>query len=214
MDTSPADLRAILDGADGSNGFGGGTLLLIILFLLSFGMGGFGFGGRGAATDSLNTDFAILERKMDGLTNGQCQAGYENARLANETQVAMLTGFGQTQMAMQQGFAQQAQCCCEIQRAIDQVNYLAQQNKCDIITAVHQEGETTRAMIQQNKIDTLQQQLNEQNQQIQTMKMQDSIAQATCGMVKYPQSIAYTAGPSPFFGGCGCQTACGCNTCI
>ena len=211
--TSPADLRAIMDSAMSDNGNFGGNTLLIVLFLLAFGGRGFGFGGMDGAGGTLNTDFAILERKMDGLANGQCQAGYENARLANETQLAMLNGFNQTQMAMQQGFAQQAQCCCDTNRNIDAVRYEAAQNKCELLTAINEQGSQIRAMMQQDKIESLQQQLNAQGQQMQTMQMQGAIDRATCGVVRYPQTIAYSAGASPFFGSnaCGCAP---CNTCI
>lgn len=186
---SLADIRSAVDG----DGFGSGNgMWVILLFLVLFGGRGFGFGNGGEAGGTLNTDFAILERKLDGITNGICQSEYENARLNT-----------QTMMAMQQGFAQQAQCCCETQRAIDNVNYLGQKNTCDIIAAIHSEGEATRNMFQQDKIEALQAQVN----QLQT---KGAIDRATCGIVRYPQTIAYSAGASPFFGNCGY----GCNTCI
>ena len=195
---SLADIRAAVDG-DNDHGWGNGSGLWVILFfLLAMGNNGFGFGGNRGSADVLNTDFAVLERKLDGLTNGICSAQYENARLANQTDMAMLNGFNQTQMAMQQGFAQQQQCCCETQRAIDGVNYNIQQVKCDITTAIQAEGEKTRSMIQQDKIEGLQQQV----QQLQ-------LNAAMCGVVRYPQSVAYTAGFSPFFGNqCCCNNGC------
>lgn len=194
---SLADIRAAVDG-DNDHGWGGGSGLWVILFfLLMLGNNGNFFGGRGTS-DTLNTDFAVLERKLDGLANGICSAQYENARLANQTDMAMLNGFNQTQMAMQQGFAQQAQCCCETQRAIDGTNYNIQQVKCDLATAIHAEGEKTRSMIQQDKIECLQ-------QQVQQLQLQS----AMCGVVRYPQSVAYTAGFSPFFAnGCCCNSGC------
>lgn len=155
--------------------------------------------GHGGSSGVLNTDFSVLERKLDGLANGICSAQYENARLANQTDMTMLNGFNQTQMAMQQGFAQQQQCCCETQRAIDGVNYNVQQAKCDITTAIHAEGEKTRSMIQQDKIECLQQ------QQVQQLQLQS----AMCGVVRYPQTVSYNAGFPPFFGNnCCCNNGC------
>lgn len=66
----------------------------------------------------------------------------------------------------------------------------------DVKTAVHAEGEATRAMIQQNKIETLQGRIN-----------QLELQSAMCGVVRYPNAMTYDAGRSPFCncGGCGCN---------
>lgn len=194
---SLSDIRAAVDG-DNDHGWGGGSGLWVILFFLLM-MGNNGnFFGNGGAPNVLNTDFSVLERKLDGLANGICSAQYENARLANQTDMAMLNGFNQTQMAMQQGFAQQQQGCCETLRAIDGVNYNVQQAKSDIMAAIHAEGEQNRSMIQQDKIECLQQQLN-----------QLQLNSALCGVVRYPQSVTYTAGCPPFFGNnCCCNNGC------
>lgn len=194
---SLSDIRAAVDG-ENDHGWGGGSGLWVILFFLLM-MGNNGnFFGHGGSSGVLNTDFSVLERKLDGLANGICSAQYENARLANQTDMAMLNGFNQTQMAMQQGFAQQQQCCCETQRAIDGVNYNVQQVKCDITSAIHAEGEKTRSMIQQDKIECLQ-------QQVQQLQLQS----AMCGVVRYPQTVSYNAGFSPFLGNnCCCNNGC------
>ena len=194
---SLSDIRAAVDG-ENDHGWGGGSGLWVILFFLLM-MGNNGnLLGHGGSSGVLNTDFSVLERKLDGLANGICSAQYENARLANQTDMAMLNGFNQTQMAMQQGFAQQQQCCCETQRAIDGVNYNVQQAKCDITTAIHAEGEKTRSMIQQDKIECLQ-------QQVQQLQLQS----AMCGVVRYPQTVSYNAGVPPFFGNnCCCNNGC------
>lgn len=65
----------------------------------------------------------------------------------------------------------------------------AMQNNATI-QAIQAEGAATRQMIQQNKIETLQQQV----QQLQ-------LAQAMNGVVRYPDSFAYNAGANPF---CNC----------
>lgn len=70
------------------------------------------------------------------------------------------------------------------------------QNTCDITTAIHAEGEATRALIQSNEIQAL-------RDKVTSLEMDSRF----CGVVKYPMSYAYSAGASPF---CGCNT-CGCN---
>lgn len=129
---SPADMRAVMDGADGMNGFGGGgAWVLIILFALIFGNGGF-FGGNRNGNPVTEADlcnansFSELKgsvgRMSDqidnvntNLYNGLCQLGY-----STQSQIAQLS-------------QQVATCCCEIKSAIDSVrfdmaNYTAQIN--------------------------------------------------------------------------------------
>ena len=61
----------------------------------------------------------------------------------------------------------------------------------DLKALIHSEGEATRAMIQQNKIESLQQQVNSLQ-----------LAQATCGIPKVNQ---YAWGVSPYTCNTGCN---------
>lgn len=98
----------------GNNGFGGG-----------FG----GYGARGGVGENyvLATDFATIERKLDGVNNGLCDGFYA-------VNTGMLNGFAAVQQALCQGFNginasitdvgySIKDCCCQTQRAIDGVNY-------------------------------------------------------------------------------------------
>lgn len=191
---SLSDIRAVLD--NDNEGFGGGSWWILLLFIVLFGGGnGFGFNGnRGqeqtAAT--LNTDFSILERKLDSIANGICQSSYENARLANQTDIAMLQGFNATQ-------GQLADCCCTTQRAIDNVRYNAAQNTCEITNAVHQENEATRAAISalSSKLD--QNEIQSLRDKVASMELNSAL----CGVVRYPLATTYNAGYNPY----------GCNPC-
>jgi len=138
----------------GNNGFGGwgdnGALWLIVLFLFIFaggwGRNGFGGngGGQGTAMDGyvLTSDFANLERKLDGVNNGLCDGFYAQAQLVNGVQNSMQQGFMSAEISranqqaafMQQLFAmqsQQASCCCETREAIQGVNYNLAQQGCE-----------------------------------------------------------------------------------
>lgn len=46
-------------------------------------------------------------------------------------------------------------CCCEVNRNIDAVRYENSKNTCDIVNAIHAEGEATRGLITQNTIQEL-----------------------------------------------------------
>ena len=132
---------------------GGGWLWIIVVFALLFGWGGNGWGGnRGGgssgATDGyvLATDFANIERKIDGVNNGICDGFYA-------MNTGMLNGFAGVTQAVTSGFSaaelsrcnqqaalmqqlnnmamQAADCCCKTQTAIQGVNYNLATQACD-----------------------------------------------------------------------------------
>ena len=70
-------------------------------------------------------------------------------------QSAMTSGFyGVNSGLAENRFAQQ-QCCCETNRSIDAVRSDAYKNTCEITTAIHAEGEATRALINDNTMQAL-----------------------------------------------------------
>ena len=190
---SLADIRAAT-GADDNGWGGGGAWWIIILFLFMFGMGGGGWGWGNRGNDALTRaemqqgfDTQEITRKLDGLSYGMCDGFYAQ----NTT---MLNGFsGVTSAVRDAQFAAQ-QCCCETNRNIDSVRYDAQKNTCDITTAIHAEGEATRALIQKNEMQNL-------RDRLQQMELRE----AMCGVVRYPMATTYTSGGNPF---CGCNNGC------
>ena len=133
----------------GFGGFGGdGAWWIIILFLFVFcGWGNNGWGGNGnggGVVDGyvLTPDFANVERKIDSVNDGLCNGFYQQAQLANGTNMAMANGFAQAELSrsnqqaalMQQLNAMQMQaanCCCENRAAIAQVRYDMAAQACD-----------------------------------------------------------------------------------
>lgn len=168
---SLSDIRAAVDGGDGM-GFGGGSWFAwIILFALlgGNGFGGFGGNNRAATVDELSAGFAnsAVLNKLNELTVGQENI---NQNLGNSICQLGYKSLEQTSALS----AQMANCCC------------------DLKTAIHAEGEATRNMIQQNKIESLQAQIN-----------QLQLAQATCGL---PRINQYAWGVYPY--SCGCNSNC------
>lgn len=126
-------------GYGNGNGFFGNDWAWIVILLL-FGYGGRGFGGYGGfggvsgvgENYVLATDFATIERKLDGVNNGLCDGFY-----AQNTN--MLNGFAGVQQTLCQGFSginssianlgyQQAQCCCDLKGEIKDVAYGNERN--------------------------------------------------------------------------------------
>lgn len=169
---SPADMRAVMDGNNDGCGWGGGWIWIIVLFALMFGWGGggFGFGGRngsGLTQMELQQGFDTQEitRKLDGLSYGLADGFYavNNTiqQTAYGTQRDILTGFASIGNQISENrFAQQAYNC-EINRNIDAVRYESQKNTCDITTAIHAEGEATRALLVQQENQRLRDELGQ-----------------------------------------------------
>ena len=180
-----SDIAAVTKGEDhGHDDFGGGmSWVLVILFLLVFG-GMFGNRNNSIETNSSTYEilqgqqFQSLDNKIDRIGNGIADATFAlNNAVTSEGR------------AMQM---QLADCCCSNKEAIAQVRYDMANFANATQTAIHAEGEATRAMIQQNKIESLQSQVN-----------QLQMAQQLCGVVRYP-TPAYLASGNPY-GGCGCN---------
>lgn len=166
---SLADIRAATENDHRDyDGFGGGWMWIIVLFLFMFGFGGngFGFGGRNGLTQvELQQGFDTQEitRKLDGLANGLSDGFYA-------VNTGLLNGFSGVQRDLCNGFSSLGsqiaenrfaaqQCCCETNRNIDAVRYEAQRNTCDITTAIHAEGEATRAMLREQENQRLRDEL-------------------------------------------------------
>ena len=191
MGVSMGDALQMATRANDGNGFGGnGAWWIIVLFLFMFGNGGF-WGNRGygqPVTDSGLCDamnFNNLETAvgrlsdsenlhMMQLSQGLASLGYENARLANETQAGVMQG-------KYENSRQLAECCCTTQRAIDSVNA----NINEKFAAI-EKGQ-------------LQQTISAQQNQLNQLYMQQQL----CGVVRYPNATTYSAGANPYFGtGC------------
>ena len=139
---SVADIAAVTRNNDYCNdgmGFGGGSWVVWILLFALLGGGGFGFGGgnRAASVDEVASgfNFAGINNKLNSIGDSIASEG------RNIDNSVCRLGY-QTLEQTSALSAQMANCCC------------------DMKTAIHAEGEATRNMIQQNKIETLQQQVN------------------------------------------------------
>lgn len=176
------DVPSVVTGNNGNGGFGFGNndaWVLIILFALIFGWGNGnnGFGGNGAGTMDgyvLTSDFANIERKIDGVNNGICDGFYAmNTGMLNGfagVTNAITTGGYETRNAISDLSSQLAQCCCQTQSAIQGVNYnIAMQTNSiekslcdgfrsirDEITANRIEDKNAQIAAQQNEINKLQ----------------------------------------------------------
>ncbi len=213
---SLSDLRAAV--GDEGKGFGGsmGAWWIIILFLFVFMGGGFGGWNRQqvqpgelgqyatAASQQqilFGQQFGEINDRLTALGNGVASLGYDmQGSLGQLGKDIALGQAGTNTTIMQTGNALQQQiasCCCENRLATANLSAQIDRQTCDITTAIHAEGEATRNLIQTSEIQRL-------RDKVAGLEMDSRM----CGVVRYPMSYSYNAGPSPFCGG-GCN--CGVN---
>ena len=204
----------------GGNGWGDGSAFMWIFALLILAGGGFGnslFGGNGFAN-------AIGYENL--ATSNEVQRGFDNQNsMANQRDIlsAVNSGTAQAVAATNQTFHDtlgiiqnrydelardisglavgQAQalananaCCCETKQMIMQSNYDGAMRDAATNANITAQIQSVKDMIAQDKIESLQAQVS-----------QLQLAQATSGMLKFPNSWTYGAGPFPPIFGCGCN---------
>lgn len=220
MDSSTGITPVMPIGSDGfGGGFGGGGFWIFALLIL-FGMmnGGWGFGG--------NNGFANAIGYENLATSNEVQRGFDNQNsMANEREIlsAVNAGTAQAVAATNQTFhdtlgiiqnrydelardvaglavgqanvlANQNACCCETKQLIMQNNYDGAMRDAATNASFTAQIQSVKDMIAQNKIEALQAQVS-----------QLQLAQATAGVLRFPNQWSYGAGPfPPIFGGCGC----------
>lgn len=208
--------------SNGGYGWGdGGFFWIVVLFLLAmFGWGGNGWGGNaGGVADNyvLATDFATIERKLDGVNNGICDGFYTmNTGMLNGfagvTQ-AINGGFSAAEVArcnaqmafMQQFYALQQQladCCCQNREAIAQVRYDMATQACDVKNTINN---ATRDIIDNNNansralmdylVTSKMQDLQTENQNLKRAASDEALKAYVSGQFAY-----YNPRPVPAFG--------------
>ena len=189
------------DGGFGLNGLGGIFALLILLGIFSGGFGG-GFGGN----NGVNTLNADMQRGFDqqntmaqtrdilsAVTGGTAQtiaASTANATNAIEAikdgNAALIREFGNVETALTALGGKQQECCCEILRSVDGVNYNSAINTAAINANTTAQTQKILDAIMGNRMADMQNQIN-----------QLTLQNAMCGVMKYPTTWAYNAGVFP-----------------
>ena len=103
--------------------------------------------------------------QLRGITSGICDGFYAMNN-------SLKDGFFGTQSAIADSRFAQQNCCCETNRNIDSVRAENYKNTCEITTAIHNEGEMTRALINQNTTQALRDKLADTDRDLQTARFQ------------------------------------------
>lgn len=139
---------------------------------------------------------------LTAVTNGTAQSVAATNQTFHDTLAALgdkyneiTRDIGNVQVAQAQALANQNQCCCNTLRAIDGVNYNNAINTATITANATAQTQKILDVLTANKIETLQNRINQ-------LELQTAVA----GVVRYPNSMSYNAGTSPF-----CNNSCGCG---
>ena len=208
---SPADV-AVLSGntGNGNNGYGfgdNGAWWIILFLIFGWGRNGFGgFGGNGGVGENfvLQTDFATIERKLDGINNGICDSTFAlNNTIVNGNnaiQQTLCQGFNGLNVAYLQGTnslssqlagcccdirQQISDCCCKVERGIDSINYnnalqtnALQQTLCnntrDIIENQNANYRAIHEELVANKLEMKNDRIAEQQNEINALRLKAS----------------------------------------
>ena len=241
---------ANLDGNNGNNWNDGSWLWFLIVVFAIFGGWGNGFGGFGGGINGgvgseiqRGFDNQAVISKLDGLSNGLCdgfyamnnsmltgfngintnimQTGYGIQQAINADTVANMQNTNAIQSSLNNMSAQNASCCCEIQRQIERgfadTNYNMATQACETRQAI---ADSTRQVIDfltQDKIATL----TAENNDLRRAASQDrQNALLTSAMSAQTNQIINAVNPAPIpaytvpnpnaYYGCGCNTGCNC----
>ena len=201
------------NNGSGFGGYGNGDWAWIIVLFLIFGWGRNGFGGGfggnggyGGVADNyvLATDFATIERKLDSVNSGICDATFAlNNTITNGNfglQNSLTQGFAGLNTALLQGNyslssqladcccgikTQLADCCCTTQRGLDAINYnnaintnSIQQTLCnntrDIIENQNANYRALHDEIVANRIEDKNAQITAQQNEINALRLKAS----------------------------------------
>ena len=212
MDGSLTASDVALLNNDSMGGWNGMIWLFAILAL--FGGGGFGFGGGNGNTNAIQADVnrgfdnqnlqAQTRDILAAVNNGTAQSVAATNQTFHDTLMANQNLYNEvardvSALALGQANlqAQQSACCGETKQLVMQNNYDAAMRDAATNANFTAQIQGVKDMIAQNKIEALEAQIS-----------QLQLAQATSGLLKFPNSWSYAAGYfPPVFGGCGC----GCN---
>lgn len=211
---SAADVMALTSGDKNSEWMNNPFIYLVWLALLGNG-GIFGGGGNNAATQGMVTRAELydgfnnnqIDNGIRGLSSGLCEGFYAMNN-------GMMQGFnGISRELCDNRFASQ-QCCCETNRNIDNVRFDAAKNTCDITSAIHAEGEATRALINANTMQELRDRLENRDRELMTANFQISQQAQSANLINtlrpVPQPAYITCSPYVTYG-CNGFSGCCCN---
>ena len=200
MDNS---LTPVLPVGGMGDGLGGGCIwifgLIVLLALFSGGGGLFGGGNNNAIQNDVNRGFdtqnlqAQTRDILSAVTGGTAQtiaASTANATNAinaiKDGNASLIREFGNVETALTALSGKQQECCCEILRAVDGVNYNSAINTAAINATTTAQTQKILDAISANRMADMQNQIN-----------QLQLQAATANVLRFPNAWTYNGGVFP-----------------
>ena len=177
-----------------SDNFGGAWFWIVIILL--FGGRGFGWGAQ-----DVNVNDEFIKRDLFNMQTS-------NQACCCETQKEILESRYTNELGLQNLGQQMSSYCCETNRNIDAVRADAYKNTCELATAIHAEGEATRALINANTIQDLRDRLEARDRELMTANFQLSQQAQSANIISTLQPT-----PKPAYLTCSPYFAYGYGTC-
>lgn len=194
---------ALLSKNNGGIGDGWSGMIWLFAILALFGGGGFGWGGGNNGVNALNAD---MQRGFDqqntmyqtgnilnAVTNGTAQtiaASTQNAANAitaiKDGNAALIREFGNVETALTALGGKQQECCCEILRSVDSVNYNGAINTAAINANTTAQTQKILDAIMSNRMADMQSQIN-------ALQLQA----ATSNVLRFPNAWTFNGGVFP-----------------
>ena len=199
---SAADV-ALLNRDSGFGGDGWSGMIWLFAILALFGGGGFGWGGNNNGVNALNADMQrgfdtqnLSQQTRDilgAVTSGTAQtiqASTQNAANAitaiKDGNAALIREFGNVETALTALGGKQQECCCEILRAVDGVNYNGAINTAAINANTTAQTQKILDAIMGNRMADMQSQIN-------ALQLQA----ATSNVLRFPNAWTFNGGVFP-----------------
>ena len=185
----------------------------LIVLLALFNGSGFsgGNGNSNAIQNDINRGFdsqnlqAQTRDILGAVTGGTSQtiaASTANATNAinaiKDGNASLIREFGNVENALTALGGAQQQCCCNILRSIDEVNYNAALNTASINATTTAQTQKILDLLTTNRMADMQNQIN-------ALQLNAAVA----GVVRYPMTYVYSAGTNPFCPGTTTSTGTG-----
>lgn len=198
---SAGDIMALTKNNDGFFGDGIWGIIMLLIIAGLFSGNGFGWGNRSnLANDTLLGDEFIkrdLFNVNQNVSNTACQTQKEVlenrfncSQNACNTQKEILESRYTTQLGFQNAQANLSNCCC------------------DLKTIIHAEGEATRSMLQNDKIEQLRDQVYASNLALNNANLANTVINSVrpFPIPSYTVTSPYVGLYNPY-NGCGCGNA-------
>lgn len=184
----------------GDFGFGGSGLWLFAILALMWGGNGFfgnnaNLGYRPATAEDVNNGFNFSELQSENRDILGAISSNTASTIAAVERVGgdIVSDIHDVAMNVAATQAKQQECCCNILRAVDGVNYNGALNTAAINANTTAQTQKVLDALAADKAERQAARIAQLEQQI-----------AMQGVVRYPSAMTYGAGPSPFCPGCGC----------